>query len=118
MKIDKELKQIAPNWYKKITKARSYNELLKATKIKDQVLDLSEYSSCVIGESHGFSGMYSTSDQKRGEPIQNGCPDCTKFSLEIYIKNPKKGRVKQFKNAVHNYLLHINMKHGIGINEY
>ncbi len=114
MKIDKRLALISPKWYKRIIKTKSYRELLKPVNLDGfKQLDLSQYGSCVVGESHDFNGNYSTQEQKKSEVILIGCPRCTSFAQQIYIESPDRRSGKLFQEIISSYLDHISIDHGV-----
>src|SRR3972149_1388500 len=89
MKIDKRLELVSPNWYKKITNAKSLKQLLRKTHVSidglKQSLDLALPAYCVIGESHNFSaGYYNSDDDKKPRVVQDGCIKCTMHSTGVY----------------------------------
>ena len=119
MQIDKRLEIIAPKWYRRIIKAKTYRQILKPKKISAfDSLDLSQYGSCVIGESHGFSENYSTQDHNKIENKNNvlsGCPECTKYAQAIYEKNPNRSTGRRFKDAIDSYIQHVKYGHGVNL---
>jgi len=118
MEIDLRLALVAPMWFAKITKAKTYRALLSKTKVTEDdsiyILDLSQPESCMCGESHGFSGSYYNGIQKYNDmTVQNGCSQCTSYSTHVYhcIKDDKNENA--FRTWITQYLDHIRNQHGI-----
>lgn len=107
MKVNPKLRILAPKWYKIITRAKSYADLLK---YKND-LDLSQFGMCVIGESHGFNANYCTDDQSESKSILIGCPTCTYYANEIYMPHKAKNRGLVFKQMIERFIIHAKVTH-------
>ena len=120
MEIDSRLALVAPLWFAKIMKAKTFRALLSKTKVTDDeslyTLDLSKPEFCMCGESHGFTGSYYNQVQKYGDmTVSSGCSVCTSYSTHVYhcIKDDKDSNA--FRSYITQYLDHIRTQHGIKI---
>ncbi len=100
------IRDYAPRWTKQLESKINLSKAHDETKIDGVYIDMSDYTSCIVGEMNCFSD----GNTMGREHAEYGCVTCERFAGEFddyFIANDKESLEDEMKA----YALHIKNKH-------